>query len=197
MVEEKKKEKVKKITKKRAPRKKVAVVEQKKAIEAEKNQEIKTEPAQDAVKPIKTTLKKLPVEDLSAFKKRRFIESVGRRKRAVAVVRLQSGTGKATINNKEVNQYFLRPELQQKVWAPLVLVGQRDKCDITAKVMGGGANGQAEAIRMALARNLKLRNIMFRGPLKKAGFLKRDEREKERKKYGLKRARRAPQWSKR
>ncbi len=189
MVEEKKEKKVKKATKKRALRKKVAEV----AIK----QEIKAEPVQEVVAPVTATLDKLPAEDLLALKKRRYIVSVGRRKRATAVVRLQSGTGKVTINNKELNRYFLRPELQQKVWAPLVLVGQRDKCDVIAKVMGGGPNGQAEAIRMGLARNLKQRNIMFRAPLKKAGFLERDQREKERKKYGLKRARRAPQWSKR
>lgn len=208
MMEEKKEEKnrlagdlpkkrAKKIAKKRAPRKKAVKVEKPEAAKVEKREEATVAAVPEVVKPIKTTLDKLSGEELLTLKKRRFIQSIGRRKRATAVVKLQSGTGKTTINNKELNKYFLRPELQQKVVAPLILVGQRDKCDVIAKVIGGGANGQAEAIRMALARNLKLRNIMFRAPLKKAGFLTRDEREKERKKYGLKRARRGPQWSKR
>ena len=128
---------------------------------------------------------------------RKFIYKIGRRKESSARVKLFSGTGEIKINNKDYKQYFPTFELQQTIESPLVLVGQRDKCNIQVKVSGGGIRGQAEAIRLGIARCLKQRNIMFRIPLKKAGFLTRDSREKERKKYGLKRARRAPQWQKR
>jgi small subunit ribosomal protein S9 len=128
---------------------------------------------------------------------RKFVSSLGRRKEATALVKLSTGSGKIVINNKELKQYFPIFEHQQIIESPAVIVGQRDKCDFEIKIKGGGKRGQAEAARLAIARCLKRRNIMFRVPLKKAGFLTRDAREKERKKYGLKGARRAPQWAKR
>lgn len=128
---------------------------------------------------------------------RRFVSVLGRRKEATARAKLSTGSGKIVINNKELKEYFPIFEHQQIVESPLVVVGQRDKCDLWIKIEGGGKRGQAEAARLAIARCLKIRNIMFCVPLKKAGFLTRDAREKERKKYGLKGARRAPQWAKR
>lgn len=131
------------------------------------------------------------------FSPRRFVSALGRRKEATALARLTTGSGKIVINNKDLKQYFPLFEYYDILESPLVVVGQRGKCDLQIKVFGGGKRGQAEAARLAIARCLKKRNIMFRVPLKKAGFLTRDAREKERKKYGLKRARRAPQWQKR
>ncbi|MEW6407196.1 MAG: 30S ribosomal protein S9 [Patescibacteria group bacterium] len=128
---------------------------------------------------------------------RKFVSALGRRKEATARAKLSTGSGKIIINNKELKEYFPIFEHQQIVESPLAVVGQRDKCDLQIKIEGGGKGGQAEAARLAISRCLKIRNIMFRVPLKKAGFLTRDAREKERKKYGLKGARRAPQWAKR
>lgn len=146
-------------------------------------------------------LKELPKKEILAKKPaipfRKFIYKIGRRKEATAQVRLFSGKGGIVVNNKDFKKYFPTFELQQIVESPFLLVGQRDKCDAQIKTSGGGIKGQAEAVRLGIARCLKQRNIMFRVPLKKAGFLTRDPREKERKKSGLKRARRAPQWQKR
>lgn len=114
----------------------------------------------------------------------------GRRKTATARVRIFAGNGKATVNDKEI-------VLPDTVIEPLKLVGKSDSFDISVKVSGGGKNGQLEAIRHGLSRALLELNSEFRPTLKKAGFLTRDPREVERKKPGLKKARRAPQWSKR
>jgi small subunit ribosomal protein S9 len=127
----------------------------------------------------------------------KYIYSVGRRKEARAQVRMYSGKGKITVNNKELNNYFPTSDLQQKVYHPLELVGEKDKCDITVMVKGGGKTGQVEAIRHGIARALQIKNEDYRAVLKKEELLKRDPRMKERKKYGLKGARRAPQWQKR
>ncbi len=131
-------------------------------------------------------------------KKNSYIYSLGRRKSASATVRLyKNGKGEVTVNGKPLNEYFPTIELRRIVLSPLVGVGQDDKLDVTAKVLGGGVKGQAEAIRHAISRTLEKLNPNFRKALKKHGYLTRDPRVKERKKPGLKRARRRPQWAKR
>ena len=128
----------------------------------------------------------------------KFFEAVGRRKTAVAQVRLFTvGEKSIIINKKKLEKYFPQPLLQKIVLSPLELMKCLGKFGIFVTVKGGGKVSQAEAIRHALARALNLFNANFKKRLKKAGFLKRDSRMKERKKFGLKRARRAPQWQKR
>lgn len=146
----------------------------------------------------KKTVEKEEVKEVASKKKDEYLYAVGRRKTSVAQVRVfKKGTGKFLVNEKEVNKYFGTAELVEKANAPLILVGQTDKLDVTVKVLGGGPTGQAEAIRQGISRALLLLNPNFRKPLKKAGFLTRDARKKERKKPGLKKARKAPQWKKR
>lgn len=128
----------------------------------------------------------------------KFIYAVGRRKEAKARVRLtEIGTGKFLVNERGVNAYFPTFMLQELIMAPLKLTGQEKNHDIFIKVIGGGTQGQAEAVRHGISRCLIKWNAEYRPALKKAGFLKRDPRTKERKKFGLKKARRAPQWAKR
>ena len=122
----------------------------------------------------------------------------GRRKKAIARVRLiPAGDGTITINNKSLDQYFGLDTLKFIVRQPLVLVDATAKYDVAVNVCGGGFTGQAGAIRHGIARALIIAEPELRAALKKAGFLTRDPRMKERKKYGLKAARRAPQFSKR
>lgn len=121
----------------------------------------------------------------------------GRRKHSVARVRLLPGDGKIIVNGRDVTEYFGRPILEMRVREPLKTVGVADRYDVIVNVYGGGLSGQAGAIRHGVARALCEVDPEFRGPLKKAGFLRRDPRMKERHKYGLKKARRAPQFSKR
>ena len=121
----------------------------------------------------------------------------GRRKSSVARVYITPGTGKVTINKKDMDDYFGLETLKIIVRQPLEITGTTDKYDIKVTVRGGGFTGQAGAIRHGIARALNKADEEFRPALKKAGFLTRDSREKERKKYGLKKARRAPQFSKR
>lgn len=128
---------------------------------------------------------------------KRYIEAVGRRKEAIARVRLFEGTGKILVGAKPLEERFGAFELRSLVTRPLALVGQENAVDVSIHVSGGGVRGQAEAIRVGLARALSKQNPTFRPALKAEGFLTRDARVKERKKYGLKRARRAPQFSKR
>ena len=121
-----------------------------------------------------------------------YFYGTGRRKTAVARVRLfPSGTGKITLNDQVVS------DADPLYVQPLKLVGQFGSTDLSVKVAGGGFNGQSEAIQHGIARALVELDPIFRTTLKKAGFLTRDPREKERKKFGLKSARRSPQWSKR
>ena len=127
---------------------------------------------------------------MTKIAEKNYYYGTGRRKTAVARVRILSGKGKYIINNKESS-------LPDSVTAPLKLVGKIDSFDISIKVSGGGKSGQFEAIRHGLSRALIELNPEFRPTLKKAGYLTRDQRETERKKPGLKKARRAPQWSKR
>ena len=121
----------------------------------------------------------------------------GRRKKSVARVRLFPGTGNVTINGRNIDEYFGLETLKTIVRQPLDLTGQLGKMDVVCKVAGGGVTGQAGAIRHGIARALLIVDENNRAVLKKAGFLTRDPRMKERKKYGLKAARRAPQFSKR
>ncbi len=121
----------------------------------------------------------------------------GRRKSSIARVYLAAGTGKITINKRDIDDYFGLETLKLVVRQPLVLTESTDKFDVLVNVRGGGFTGQAGAIRHGISRALLEADADYRPALKKAGFLTRDPRMKERKKYGLKAARRAPQFSKR
>jgi small subunit ribosomal protein S9 len=127
----------------------------------------------------------------------RYYEAVGRRKRAVARVRLFPGDGQIVINNKEAATYFGRPQDWLDVQAPLKLTNTEDQFNVSVLVNGGGITGQAQAIRHGIARALLVAEPDYRLVLRRAGYLTRDAREKERKKPGLKRARKAPQYTKR
>ena len=126
-----------------------------------------------------------------------YFYGTGRRKNSVARVRVYTGTGKITINGRDIDDYFGLETLKLIVRQPLAVAGVEGKFDIVVRVAGGGVSGQAGAIRHGLSRALLVYDENLRGELKKAGFLTRDPRMKERKKYGLKAARRAPQFSKR
>ena len=130
--------------------------------------------------------------------KRQYQYGTGRRKSSVARVRLyQGGTGSITINGRDIDEYFGLDTLKLIVRQPLVTTDLLGKVDVVVTVAGGGVSGQAGALRHGISRALLLVNPEYRAILKKAGFLTRDPRMKERKKYGLKAARRAPQFSKR
>ena len=130
--------------------------------------------------------------------KKPYLYGTGRRKSSVARVHLfQGGTGSITINGRDIDDYFGLETLKMVVRQPLVTTNTMGKVDIVATVKGGGVSGQAGALRHGVARALLLASEDYRPLLKKAGFLTRDPRMKERKKYGLKAARRAPQFSKR
>ena len=131
------------------------------------------------------------------YNKAPFFYGTGRRKHSVARVRLYQGTGKVTINDRDIDDYFGLDTLKLIVRQPLVLTENEEKFDVVCRVAGGGVTGQAGAIRHGIARALLQADAELRPELKKAGFLTRDPRMKERKKYGLKAARRAPQFSKR
>lgn len=121
----------------------------------------------------------------------------GRRKTSVARVRLVPGDGKIVINNRDIDEYIPSAALQEIIKQPLVLTDNVNNYDVLVNVKGGGYSGQAGAIRHGIARALLQADPDYRPVLKQAGFLTRDARMKERKKYGLKKARRAPQFSKR
>ncbi len=121
----------------------------------------------------------------------------GRRKTSVARVRLIPGEGNIVVNGRDIDQYFDYETLKRDIKMPLVLTETLGKYDVITKVHGGGFTGQAGALRHGISRALLKADGEFRSTLKKAGFLTRDPRMKERKKYGLKKARRAPQFSKR
>ncbi|MEA4920162.1 MAG: 30S ribosomal protein S9 [Clostridiaceae bacterium] len=130
--------------------------------------------------------------------KKAYFYGTGRRKSSVARVKLiPNGTGAATINNRTLDNYFGLETLKYIVKQPLELFGLTEKFDIEVKVTGGGFTGQAGAIRLGISKALLQADAEYRPQLKKAGFLTRDSRMKERKKYGLKAARKAPQFSKR
>lgn len=121
----------------------------------------------------------------------------GRRKNSIARVYLVPGEGKILVNDKPMEEYFSRKTLEVTVRQPLQVVGAEGRFDVKANVLGGGKSGQAGALLMGIARALVQADPNLRPALKKAGFLTRDPRMKERRKYGLKKARRAPQFSKR
>ncbi|MDD4995905.1 MAG: 30S ribosomal protein S9 [Patescibacteria group bacterium] len=124
--------------------------------------------------------------------------ATGKRKSAIAQIQFSpQGKGKIFINKKESNKYFSPFSLQELILSPLKLLKKEKDFDFKIKVTGGGVHGQAEAVRLGISRALILLNPSWRKELKMAGFLRRDPRVKERKKPGLKRARRAPQWAKR
>ncbi len=126
-----------------------------------------------------------------------WIFATGRRKNAIARVRIASGTGKILINGKDISSYFRNPSLEQEVTAPFRVTDTEGKFDLMVNVIGGGLSGQAGACRHGVARALLFVDEDFRAFLKKAGYLTRDPRMVERKKFGLKKARKAPQFSKR
>lgn len=127
-----------------------------------------------------------------------FLQAIGRRKEAVARVKIyKNGKGAITVNGKDAKEYFGSDILVDIALAALNNVSQLARVDISAKVSGGGKRSQAEAIRLGTARALLQLNPIFKKNLRKAGYLTRDPRMKERKKFGLKKARRAPQWAKR
>jgi small subunit ribosomal protein S9 len=125
------------------------------------------------------------------------IKTVGRRKEAVARVRMVAGEGRVTVNDRELRAYFGRSILEQEVLSPLKEVDSLARYDIAIRVVGGGMTGQAGAAVQGIARALIVSDPGLRGALKAAGFLTRDARVKERKKPGLKKARKAPQYTKR
>ncbi len=127
----------------------------------------------------------------------RYHYAVGRRKTANAQVRLYPGEGKIVVNNKPLEEYFTRPVDLITVMAPLKAAGMEDKLNVTVVVKGGGITGQAGAVAHGIARALVEMDEELRPVMRKNGFLTRDARMKERKKYGLKRARKAPQYTKR
>ena len=124
-------------------------------------------------------------------------QTTGRRKRAIARVRFRPGTGKITINKRDIEEYFPNPTHRMILTEPLRLTNTNEVYDVDATMCGGGNSGQAGALRHGISRALIELDPEMRGELKKAGFLTRDSREKESKKYGLKKARKAPQYSKR
>ena len=155
-------------------------------------------------KKVKTTVKKTPLPRVARVKKEQAVEqpqekyrAVGRRKEAIARVLLHSGTGQFIVNEKSVERYFPSFELLQSVQAPLVQTNLRETLDVSAKVIGGGFRGQADAVRHGISRALLKTDEKLRQVLRKHGLLTRDPRMKERKKYGQKGARARFQFSKR
>ncbi|MEX0789073.1 MAG: 30S ribosomal protein S9 [Anaerolineales bacterium] len=126
-----------------------------------------------------------------------YYEGVGRRKTSTARVRIATGTGKFLVNDKPVQAFFTRPGDQDIILTPLRTAGMEGKLDISVRVQGGGVTGQAGAVRHGLARALLTLSPELRGALRAGGYLTRDSRAKERKKPGLKRARKAPTYTKR
>ncbi len=126
-----------------------------------------------------------------------YVEAIGRRKEASARVRIYPGTGEIVVNDKPVDDYFGRALDQMILRQPLALTGTEATLNVSVKVQGGGDSGQAAAVRLGIARALVEQDANLRPVLKAAGFLTRDARAKERKKPGLKRARKAPQYTKR
>ena len=125
------------------------------------------------------------------------VQSTGRRKQAVARVRIRAGSGQVTVNKRPLEAYFPSETHRMIVTEPLRLTTTADVYDVDATIDGGGVSGQAGALRLGIARGLLVLDEELRVALKRAGFLTRDAREKESKKYGLKKARKAPQYSKR
>ncbi len=138
-----------------------------------------------------------PTSAKTATKAEHYYYAVGRRKSAIATVHLYKGKGEIVVNNKPANDYFNNSTLMRTIQEPLVLTGHSNSTRAVLRVSGGGSRGQAGAVSLALARALLVMSEDLRPSLRKAGLLTRDARVKERKKYGLKKARKAPQFSKR
>ncbi len=150
-----------------------------------------------AKKPVKK-IKKPVVKVVEGKISGEYLEAVGRRKTSIARVRIYTrGDKKVSVNGKTLAEYFPSTLMQKKIMDPLEKMNVLDKFGVTVMVRGGGLNSQSEAIRHGISRTLVKFNADFRKRLKRAGFLTRDPRQRERKKFGLKRARRAPQWAKR
>ncbi|MCI0479039.1 30S ribosomal protein S9 [Candidatus Uhrbacteria bacterium] len=159
-------------------------------------------PAKKDVKPVGTdsdvVVESAEIAAAEAVKSGSFIPALGRRKTSIARVRLiKNGKGLVTVNGRKMEAYFTAYEHREDVMSPLKAVGQAEAVDVSARVTGGGIRGQAQAIRLGISRALIILNPTFRAALKKQGFLSRDPRKRERKKFGRKGARRSPQWSKR
>lgn len=185
-------EKKKKTATKKPAVKKVAF---KKTLPAKKTDAEKKPVDRQPIEKIAPIAKSSPKEEK---KRLDYLYAVGRRKTAVAQVRVyKKGSGEILINEMDYQKYFPTLDLQERVTAALRVVGQMQKLMTTAKVSGGGIAAQADAVRHGMSRALIQLNPNFRKPLKKSGFLTRDARKKERKKPGLKRARKRPQWQKR
>ncbi|NMI00409.1 30S ribosomal protein S9 [Pseudonocardia acidicola] len=169
------------------------------AVEAEATEatEVEAPEAYDAEYPADDSADDSYVAETPAVLSDRPIQTVGRRKEAVVRVRLVPGSGNFTLNGKSLETYFPNKLHQQLIREPLVTVEKTERFDIFANLTGGGTSGQAGALRLAIARALVEVDPDDRPPLKRAGFLTRDARATERKKYGLKKARKAPQYSKR
>lgn len=149
-----------------------------------------------AKKPVTKTKRQIKTSTQKPIE--RYFETVGRRKTSIARVRIfPNDSNSFSVNNKDYKHFFSTEELITTANAPLRKIKMLEKFGVTARVQGGGIRGQAEAIRHGIARALVLYDPELRLRMKKSGYLKRDPRSKERKKYGLKKARRAPQWSKR
>jgi small subunit ribosomal protein S9 len=158
---------------------------------------VEAQQAPDAAETVEASAAAAPAPREDAVFLERPIQTVGRRKEAVVRVRLVPGTGKFELDGRSLEAYFPNKVHQQLIKAPLVTVDRVDAFDVFAHLDGGGPSGQAGALRLAIARALLIVQPADRPALKKAGFLTRDPRATERKKYGLKKARKAPQYSKR
>jgi len=184
-----KKENPKKVIEKEEVKKRPASVKvEKKSVKKDIDKDIKKDIDKDIKKDI----------DKEDEKSDRYFEAVGKRKSSIARIRLfTQGDKTLTVNDKSYDKYFSTLELQQIASASLERMKSEDRFRVIAKVKGGGIHSQAEAVRHGIARALIKFNPDFRKRLRRAGFVTRDPRKRERKKFGLKRARRAPQWSKR
>lgn len=166
-------------------------VADKKTAGVEAKVEMKTEKYEQMEKDVAPVVKKAPV-----ISEGKYIYAIGRRKTAVANVRLYAGNSDHKVNKKDIKTYF-NPAIAEKAFEPLRTAGLEGVYYISAHINGGGSNSQAEALRHGIARALGTIDEDIRKVMKKNGFLTRDDRKKERKKPGLKRARRSPQWAKR
>jgi len=176
-------------TKKKATAKKTTATRKKKAVEKKPKPEIKEEKKAEVLEEIIT----------APAKTGKYFYAVGRRKTAVAQVKLypESGSGKKLlVNNREPEKYFSLMRLKNMIYEPFAVTSQEGKFDMSAKVFGGGLSAQAEALRLGISRALIIFDPELRKVLKSLGYLRRDARIVERKKPGLKKARRAPQWAK-
>ena len=184
-----------------AEKKKTEVVEEKEAVKKPRTRKVaeKAEvaaPETKATTEKKTTAKKASAKKVATPKEQVFC-ATGKRKRSIARVRMTVGTGKITINGRDIEEYLPLETLRIVARQPLVLTNTDKSVDVVANITGGGFTGQAGALRHGITRALIEYNPTLRAELKKAGFITRDARIKERKKYGLKKARKAPQFSKR